>query len=84
MVLILHIIIALSSIVYTGYVLLKPTKRKINFSYSLVAATITTGTYLVILMPSHMVSACMSGLIYLAFVSVGLIFANKRLAVEHK
>ncbi len=78
--LLIHIIIAIASLIYSGYVFLKPSKRGVNIAYGLVAATITTGTYLVVLMPSHMVSACISGLIYLALVSVGIIFANRKLA----
>jgi hypothetical protein len=78
--LLVHILIAISSLIYSGYVFFKPSKKKINIAYALVAATIATGTYLVVLMPSHMVSACISGLVYLAAVSVGIVFANKKLA----
>ena len=78
--LLLHIIIAVSSLIYAGYVYFKPSRKGINISYALIAATIATGTYLIILAPAHMVSACISGLIYLAFVSVGIVFANRKLA----
>jgi hypothetical protein len=73
-----HIIIALSSIGFTGYVFLRPSKNKLYASYILVAATIATGTYLVMLMPSHMVSSCITGLIYLGVVMSGV------LATRHK
>jgi hypothetical protein len=78
MMLIPHIIIALSSILYTGYVFVKPSKNKFYVSYSLIAATLATGTYLVIMMPAHLVSACFTGIAYLAFVTAGIVAAHKR------
>jgi len=74
----LHVLIALSSIVYTGYVYLYPTKKRFNISYAFVAATLITGTGLVIANPSHMVSACFTGIVYLAFITVGLVTAHKK------
>lgn len=78
--LLLHIIIALSSIGYTGLTFLKPSKQKLYISYLLVAATIATGTYLVILMPSHMVSSCITGLVYLGIVMSGILATRHRLS----
>lgn len=77
--LLLHIVIALSSIGYTGLAFLKPSRQKLYTSYLLVAATIATGTVLVILMPSHMVSACITGLVYLGVVMSGLIATRHKL-----
>ena len=78
--LIFHITIALSSIGFTGYVVLHPSKQKLMLSYLWVAATIITGTYLIIMAPAHMVSACMTGLVYLGFVFSGLFAARHKLA----
>lgn len=80
--LILHILIALSSIVFTGFTFINPSKTKFKTSYTLVAVTLATGTYLVILAPSHMVSACFTGIVYLAFVTAGLVSAHKKFAKE--
>jgi hypothetical protein len=80
--LLIHIIIALSSIGYTGLVFLKPSNNKFYIAYSFVAATLATGTYLVIASPAHMVSACITGIIYLAFVTAGLVSAHKKLASQ--
>ena len=82
MVLILHILIAMSSIGYTGYVLFRPSKNKFYAAYALVGATLVTGTYLVILKSAHLVSACMTGIVYLGFTTAGLVIAHKRLAAE--
>jgi len=75
---ILHVIIALVSIVYTGYTLLHPSKAKLNISYGLVGLTLLTGTGLVIANPSHMVSACFTGIVYLSFMALGLVTAHKK------
>lgn len=82
MFLIFHIIIALSSIVFTGFVFLKPSKKKLYMSYGWVGATIATGSYLVIMTPSHLASACLTGLVYLGFVLSGIVAAHVKLAKE--
>ncbi|HVZ12274.1 MAG TPA: hypothetical protein VG965_04555 [Patescibacteria group bacterium] len=78
MLLITHILIAITSLGYTGFTFLNPSKNKFYASYVLVAATLMSGTYLVFLKPAHMVSACMTGIVYLAFVTSGLIAAHRR------
>lgn len=80
--LILHIIIALSTVGVSGFTLLKPTKTKLYSSYLLTAATFITGTYLVVAKPAHLVSACITGLIFLGVVGMMLFLANRRLAKQ--
>ena len=80
MFLIVHILIAILSIIYTGYTLISPTKNKINASYFFVMTTIGSGSYLIFLNSSHLVGACISGLFYLGVVSVGILIARKKLA----
>ena len=80
MAIIFHVLIALGSIVYTGFTFLRPNRAKLNISYALVGATLVTGTGLVIANPSHMVSACFTGIIYLAFMTLGLVSVHKKLA----
>lgn len=82
--LIFHILIALSSIFYTGFAYVFPSKKKINISYALILSTIATGTYLIVLNQSHMISACITGIIYLGVVSVGILFARKKLLLQKK
>jgi hypothetical protein len=80
MILVAHIIIALSSLLATGVVFLKPSKQGLRFSYFLVALTLATGTYLVFLKPAHLTQTCMEGLIYLGFVTLGIASARNKLA----
>jgi hypothetical protein len=82
MILLLHIVIALSSIALSGFAYARPTQGKLRGTYTLVVATLATGTYLVIAQPAHMASACVSGLTYLAVVGVAIGAAQRKLARE--
>jgi len=76
-----HVIIALTSIFYTTYAYFTPSKAKLYTSYGLVALTLASGTYLVISTHSNMLSACATGLIYLGIVSSGLLLTHRKLSV---
>jgi hypothetical protein len=78
--LIIHITIALSSLAFTTYVFFSPSKPKLHASYAFVAATLATGFYLVFANPAHMVQSCISSLVYLGLVSVGIVSAHAKLA----
>ena len=83
MALFLHIIIAFSSLAFTTYMMFRPSEHKLYASYGLVAATLITGTMLVMANPSHMVQACTSGLIYVGAVTVGILATRRKLAHDH-
>jgi hypothetical protein len=83
MLLIAHIISALSSLVLTGYLYMKPSKSLMNVDYVLVAATVATGTYLIWTSPAHVVTGTISGLTYLAIVLVGIVATQRKLAKIH-
>jgi hypothetical protein len=80
MVLLLHIIIALGSIVYTTYLFIYPSVAKLRVSCSLVALTLISGTYLVWSQPSHIRQACVTGLVYIGAASFGIMAAHNKLA----
>jgi hypothetical protein len=80
MILVFHILVALSSVGYTGYAFIAPSERKIRASYALIALTLASGTYLVVSTHAHMLEACMTGLIYLGVVLSGVAAAQYRLA----
>lgn len=79
MILVLHIIIALSSIAYTTLTYFTPSKNKLRISWGLVALTIASGTWLVVSTHSALLQSCTTGLIYLAVVSAGIIAAKQKL-----
>ena len=82
MILISHIIIALSSIVISTLALFLPSKTKLNISYVLVAATLISGTILTIASHSQLIQACTTGLAYLAVITAVLVAAKHRLAYD--
>ena len=79
MVILLHVIIALSSLVLATFSAVRPARRTLIINYTLIAATIASGTYLIVMMPAHMISSCEMGLTYLAFASALTVFAHVRL-----
>ncbi len=80
MVLPVHITIAFSSLIFTGFLLVSPSKTKLNASYALVALTLISGFYLIFSQPADMTQTCISGLTYLALVGAGIIHAHRKLA----
>ena len=82
MMLILHIVIALLSVIYTAYVYFSPSKTKLNGSYLLVAMTVVTGTWLIIANPAHMVQSCITGLVYLGVIFFGIVLARRKMAAS--
>ncbi len=60
----IHIIIALSSIALSTYLLISPSHSKIKASYTSIALTLLSGTALVITTPSTLVHMCIAGLFY--------------------
>jgi len=84
MLVLLHVTIAISSLIYTGYIFFSPSKSKINLAYGLVAATIISGTILVVTKPAQLVSTCISGLLFLAITLPVIVTAHRRLAKEQQ
>lgn len=78
----LHVIIALSSIAFTTVTFFLPSKHKVNIASGLVAATLISGTYLVVSTHSGLIEACITGLFYTAGVSFGIFAAQRKLAME--
>jgi len=79
MFLVVHITIACLSVVYSTYLLAVPSQKGLLASYALVTLTLVTGTYLVF-QNGHIVSTCVTGLVYIAFVASELTFVRFRLA----
>lgn len=82
MVLLLHVIIAFSSVAYTTHTVFRPSNKALRASYALLTLTIASGTGLVLLHPTIMARACMSGLAYTAVVFAMIAVAKRRLATQ--
>jgi hypothetical protein len=84
MLILFHVLIALSSIIMTGYAFFVPTKAALRISYTLVGLTLASGTFLVMMTHAPMLRSCATGLAYLAFVVTGLMIARLKLrSVSH-
>lgn len=80
MILITHIIIALSSLVATTVLAFAPSQMKMRISGVLIALTLGSGTYLVISTHSPLLQSCVTGLAYLAVALTGVAIGYYRLA----
>lgn len=79
--LILHIIIAISSFVLAAGLLVKPVQTLLSVNYSLIAATIMTGTALVVQGYSAL-HVCAIGLVYTVMMITISIVARRRLTAQ--
>ncbi len=82
MMLLLHISVALTSVGLTTYVFFNPSRGVLRGAYGLMGATLATGTVLVLNSPAHMVQACLTGVVYTAGVSCGLIMSRRKLITQ--
>lgn len=81
MIIILHVTIAMLGIILTTVGYLRPTNTNLRISYALTALTFVSGFYLVWNEPAQMLHACMSGITYLAIVTVGILATRRKLAM---
>lgn len=82
MILLTHIIIALTSVAFTAVLFAAPSKRTFFINYLLMGLTIASGTVLVVVDHSAMLQACESGLSYIVVVAALTGVAHKRYAVK--
>jgi hypothetical protein len=80
MILITHILIALLSVAAATYIIFKPSKNSLYATYALIASTLVTGTFLVISSSAHVLQSCLTGLVYVSIVSVGVVAAHVKLS----
>jgi hypothetical protein len=80
MIILVHVLIALSSMAYTTYLFISPAKVKFYISYALIGLTLVSGTYLVLSTHSKLLPACEAGLFYLVIVTSGVLAAHRKFA----
>lgn len=83
MLLIGHVVIALAGLVVAGFGLFKPSRKTIKTTYFLTAATIGSGTALVLVTQSNLMQSCVSGLVYLAATLTATAAARYKLSLEY-
>lgn len=84
MVLAVHIAIAVSSVIYSAFLLAAPSNKRFKFTYFMVGLTILSGTILVIRQPAQMTRACLTGIFFIGAVCAVIVAAKHKLASETK
>ena len=82
MILLLHICIALASVGFTTFSYFSPSQPKLQITYGLAAATILSGSYLVVISHARILEACLAGLMYTAGVTIGIALTHQKLAAQ--
>ncbi|MCA9350557.1 hypothetical protein KC874_02600 [Candidatus Saccharibacteria bacterium] len=80
--LIFHIIVSTLSLLVASLLLVKPAYLKLYASYSLILATISSGTYLVATGSVNILHLCLVGLVYTAVVSYFTVVAQQKLVAQ--
>ena len=80
MILITHILLATTSIIYASLTLISPSKTKLNITYLLTLGTIISGALMTIVSPQLLGRVCMTGVIYLIFIIAVSLLSQKRLS----
>jgi hypothetical protein len=80
MIILIHVIIAISSITLASGAFFKPSIQKLAASYGLMIATVATGSYLLVTTPGDILQSCIMGLAYLAIAISATIATHVRLA----
>lgn len=78
MIILIHVAIALTSMLVGAALLARPARALFRAQYVLIAATLGSGTYLVVATGSPLLHTCASGLFYLAAVTAGLVLARRK------
>lgn len=82
MLLITHVSIALASIAIASIGFVKPSFRLLYTSYTFIAATLVSGTLLIIMSQSGMLKSCLMGIAYSLGVTYLSLVTRRKLAVE--
>ena len=80
MILLLPICIALTSVIFTTFSFISPSKPKLKAPYALIALTLASGTYLVASTGSPILQSCVTGLIYTATMLTGILATRHKLS----
>ena len=85
MIVLLHVIIAISSIALASFTFFKPSTKKLLVSYGFMIATVGSGTYLLLATGADMLKTCLSGLAYLTitlFITIATHYKMRRAIKE--
>ncbi len=78
MLVLIHVGVALTSVLLTTLLWWSPSKLKYQLVYGSISLTLISGTYLVIRSHAQLLQACTSGLVYIGLVSLGVVLAHRK------
>ncbi|HET6747140.1 MAG TPA: hypothetical protein VFH06_03485 [Candidatus Saccharimonadales bacterium] len=84
MIVLLHVSIAVASLVLVTHTFFKPANKTLFASYGSILATLMSGLYLVLIEPARMPHTCEVGLIYLVIAVTMTLMARTRLLSTKK
>jgi len=76
-----HLLSAFGSMAYATYLFFFPSRKGIRMAYSGVGLTIGTGIWLIFASRVPIGTVCITGLLYLGYVSTALVISSKKLAL---
>jgi hypothetical protein len=82
MLILAHVFVAFASVAWVTHLYLHPSRRRLHAAYGLIAVTLMSGTYLVVSTGSPLLSSCVTGIMYLGLVSIGLYASARRLSSD--
>lgn len=80
MFIVIHVLIAISTLAYTLYLYFRPSPDKFSPAYWLLGSTIISGTALIFLTGASILRTCLSGLAFIGVVSIAIVSAKHKLA----
>jgi|GEM_PF-2350203 len=80
MILVVHIIIALTSVIHSTIGIFSPSQAKLKMTYILMGGTLASGVFLGFDKHVNLGHACLSGIVYVCLVSINILITKRRLS----
>jgi len=81
MILVIHITVAIISVVSSLLTVLAPTHTKQRATQFLTLATLMTGAIMVAIQPTHLGKSCISGILYIGFITLASSISKRKLTI---
>ena len=83
MIIVLHVGLAIGSLLYSTFVFFRPTWFGLRLSYGLIGAALASGTYLVFTTHAPLTQACLNGVAYMGATFSATLTARYKLVHSH-
>ena len=78
--LILHIALAILSVLFSSLMYFSPSKNRITASYAMLVGVALSGTFLVVTSHVQILKTCLVGLSFVGFTALAIYLSSKKLA----